>query len=190
MQKKSDFHFTYPPNLQELDLATLVSMYRERGIPKKAKPGEYFGCSLTGRVVKNAKWWFGRHYSQQAWNELLTKGCEGYPLTEVEMNILGLAMTADNERLQRDYAEQNSGALPKLAYMIVNDLKEYGFLSLDDQDRLLVTPRGEKALQGITRRIFDKKFSADMLHVNKAEVVRPTIEQAKKKQENEQANLF
>jgi hypothetical protein len=190
MKKKSDLYFRYPPNLQELDLATLVSMYRDRGIPKKSKPGEYFGCSLSGRVVKSGKWWFGRHYSQQAWNELLTKGCEGYPLTEAEMNILGLAVNADNERPQRDYAEQNSGALLKLAYMIVNDLKEYGFLSLDDQDRLLVTPRGEKALQGIARRIYGKKFSADMLHANQTEVLRPEIEKAKKKKENEQANLF
>lgn len=189
MEKKSDLHFSYPPNLHTLDLATLVSMYRERGLPKKAKPGEYFGCALTQKVIKNGKWWFGRYYSQEAWNDLLTKSCEGYPLTEVEMNVLGLAMSAEEEAPKRDYVEQNSGALPKLAYMIVNDLKEYGFLSINEQDRLMITPRGEKALQGIAKRIYEKKFNADMLHVNQV-AERPTIERAKKKEENEQANLF
>ncbi|MBN2732786.1 MAG: hypothetical protein JXR26_10190 [Balneolaceae bacterium] len=190
MQKKSHIHFSYPPNLHELDLATLVSMYRERGIPKKAKAGEYFGCALTQRMIKDGKWWFGRHYSQKAWDELLTKSCEGYPLTEVELNVLGLAMIAEGEPPKRDYVEQNSGAISKLAYMIVNDLKEYGFLSIDDQERLMITPRGEKALQGIARRIYDKKFSAAMLHVNRENTAQPTIERAKKKEENEQANLF
>lgn len=189
MQKKSDLHFSYPPNMQVLDLATLVSMYRERGIPKKTKPGEYFGCALTQKLIKEGKWWFGRHYSQEAWNELLTKGCEGYPLTEVEMNILGLAMSAKNEPPKRDYVEQHSSMLPKLAYMIVNDLKEYGFLSIDDQDRLLITPRGEKALQGIARRIYDKKFNADMLRINREDIAHPTIERAPKKG-SEQADLF
>lgn len=190
MQKKSHIHFSYPPNLHELDLATLVSMYRERGIPKKAKAGEYFGCALTQRMIKDGKWWFGRYYSQKAWDELLTKSCEGYPLTDVELNVLGLAMIADGEPPKRDYVEHNSGAISKLAYMIVNDLKEYGFLSIDDQERLLITPRGEKALQGIARQIYEKKFSAAMLHVNQGNTAQPTIERAKKKQENEQANLF
>ena len=29
MQKKSNYHFTYPINIRELDLATMVSMYRQ-----------------------------------------------------------------------------------------------------------------------------------------------------------------
>lgn len=191
MQKKSHIHFSYPPNLHEIDLATLVSMYRERGIPKKAKPGDYFACALTQHLIKEGKWWFGRYYSQKAWNELLTKSCEGYPLTEVELNILGLAMIAEGEPPRRDYVEEHSGGISKLAYMIVNDLKEYGFLSIDDQERLLITPRGEKALQGIARGIYDKKFSPGMLLINRENTVRPTIERAKKKEEeNEQANLF
>lgn len=190
MQKKSHTHFSYPPNLHELDLATLVSMYRERGIPQKTKPGQYFACALTQRLIKEGKWWFGRYYSQKAWNDLLTKGCEGYPLTEVELNILGMAVTGGGDPPKRDYVEQHSGAVPKLAYMIVNDLKEYGFLSIDDQERLLITPRGEKALQGIARSIYDKKFSPTMLYINQENAVQPTIERAKKKQENEQANLF
>ncbi|HYW35966.1 MAG TPA: hypothetical protein VE868_11200, partial [Balneolaceae bacterium] len=189
MQEKTASYFTYPPNLHELDLATLVSMYRERGIPKKARPGEYFGCALTQKMIKKGKWWFGRYYSQQAWDQLLTKGSEGYPLTEVEMNILGLAMVAEGEPPTRDYLEQHAGTVPKLAYMIVNDLKEYGFLSVNNQDRLLITPRGEKALQGIAHRIYDKKFSADMLAINRDEIKTPPIEQASKK-DSEQADLF
>lgn len=189
MVKKSDIYFSYPPNLHELDLATLVSMYRERGIPKKARPGEYFACALSRKLIKEGKWWFGQYYSQQSWDKLLTKSCEGYPLTEVEMNVLGMAYAAGEDPPNRDEVEQQCGAVPKLAYMIVNDLKEFGFISLDDQDRLMITPRGDKALQGIARRIYEKKFSADMLSMNQSDTVRPTIEQATKKA-SEQASLF
>ncbi|MDZ7716318.1 MAG: hypothetical protein U5J95_08920 [Balneolaceae bacterium] len=188
MEKKSDKYFAYPPNLHQLDLATLVSMYRERGIPKKARPGEYFACAYTKKLIKEGKWWFGQYYSQQAWDELLTKSCEGYPLTEVEMNVLGMALSADEEAPHRDYIEQNSGAIPKLAYMIVNDLKEFGFISINDQERLMITPRGEKALQGLARRIYDKKFSPKMISADQTSS-QPTIERAKKK-EDDQPSLF
>lgn len=189
MEKQSDNYFSYPPNLHELDLATLVSMYRDRGIPKKAKPGEYFACTVTNKLIKEGKWWFGRYYSQKAWDETLTKGCEGYPLTEVELNILGLIYSEDNEAPRRDYVEKNSGAVSKLAYMIVNDLKEFGFLTVDDHNRLLITPRGEKALQGIAKQIYGKKFKPEMLKINQGEIANPQIERAPK-EDNEQANLF
>lgn len=189
MEKKSDNYFSYPPNLHELDLATLVSMYRDRGIPKKAKPGEYFACTVTDKLIKEGKWWFGRYYSQEAWDDTLTSGCEGYPLTEVELNILGLVYSGGNEPPRRDYVEKNSGAVGKLAYMIVNDLKEFGFLSLDDHDRLLITPRGEKALQGISKQVYGKKFKPGMLKINQGEIANPQIERASK-EDSEQANLF
>lgn len=189
MEKKSQYHFSYPPNLHKLDLATLVSMYRDRGIPKKAKPGEYFACAKTGKLIKEGKWWFGLYYSQTSWDKTLTKSCEGYPLTEVEMNVLGLVQSAKDEAVKRDYVEQNSGAIGKLAYMIVNDLKEFGFLSLDDQERLFITPRGEKALQGLARRIYGKKFDADMLVTDQENITKPIIERAKK-EDSEQASLF
>lgn len=189
MEKTADNYFDYPPNLHELDLATLVSMYRDRGIPKKAKPGEYFACAGTGRLIKEGKWWFGLYYSQKAWDETLTKGSEGYPLTEVEMNVLGLVFSADEEAPRRDYVEQNCGAVSKLAYMIVNDLKEFGFLTLDDHDRLFITPRGEKALHGISNRLYGKKFKPDMLKINQGEIANPKIERAPK-EDSEQANLF
>lgn len=190
MEKKSDFHFSYPPNLHELDLATLVSMYRERGMPQKAKPGNYFACAATQRLIKNGKWWFGLYYSQEVWDKLLTKGCEGYPLTETELNVLGLVLDAGNNAVDRNYVEENCGTISKLTFMIINDLKEYGFLALEDNERLLITPRGEKALQGIARRIYGKKFSSDMLVVNGNRGPAPKMEQARKKEENDQANLF
>ncbi|MFH5884801.1 hypothetical protein ACG2F4_10870 [Halalkalibaculum sp. DA3122] len=190
MEKKSDFHFSYPPNLHELDLATLVSMYRERGMPKKAKAGDYFACTVTHRMVKDAKWWFGLYYSQKAWDKLLTKGSEGYPLTETELNILGLVLDAGDETVSRDYVEQNSGTISKLTFMIINDLKEFGFLTIEENERLLITPRGEKALQGIARRIYDKKFHPDMLLINRERGPAPKMERAQKKDDDEQASLF
>lgn len=190
MEKKSDFHFSYPPNLHELDLASLVSMYRERGLPKKASTGEYFACTATRRLVKNAKWWFGLYYSQQAWDNLLTKGSEGYPLTETELNVLGLVLDAGDHAVSREYVEQNCGTISKLTYMIINDLKEFSFLTIENNDRLLITPRGEKALQGIARRIYDKKFNSDMLLVNQEHGEAPKMEHAKKKDDDEQASLF
>jgi len=188
MEKKSNKHFSYPPNLHQLDLATLVSMYRERGIPKKARPGEYFACALTKKMIKEGKWWFGQYYSQQAWDEMLTPGSEGYPLTEVEMNVLGMVQSAEEEPPHRDFIEQRCGAISKLAYMIINDLKEFGFLSINDLERLMITPRGEKALDGLAKRIYDKKFNPKMLDVDQAES-RPVIERARKK-DSDQPSLF
>ena len=73
--------------------------------------------------------------------------------------------------------------------MIVNDLKEFGFLSLDDHERLLITPRGEKALHGIAKQIYGKKFKPDMLKVEQGEITNPKIDRAPK-EDSEQANLF
>ena len=189
MEKKSDFHFSYPPNLQELDLATLVSMYRDRGMPRKAKPGQYFACAVTHELIREGKWWFGLYYSQKAWDKLLTRGSEGYPLTEVELNVLGLVLDSGDETIQRSYIEEHCGAVSKLAYMIVNDLKEYGFLKSDDHDSLMITPRGEKALQGLAKRIYNRKFTYEMLQLYQDHTPRPSIERARKK-ENDQASLF
>lgn len=190
MEKKSDFHFSYPPNLHELDLATLVSMYRDRGLPRKAQPGKYLACAVTHKLIKEAKWWFGLYYSQQAWDNLLTKGSEGYPLTEVELNVLGMVLDSGNDAVLREYVEQNCGVVSKMAYMIVNDLKEYGFLAAENNNRLLITPRGEKALQGMANRMYGKKFSSEMLLVNRSRSPRPKMEQATKKSESDQASLF
>jgi len=163
MEKRSDYHFKYPPNIHELDLATMVSMYRARGEPRKATPGKYLACTVTRNLMKEGKWWFGLYYSQRAWDSLLTKGSEGYPLTEAELNVLGLVHAEGKEHPHREYIEKNCGAIPKLAYLIVNDLKQFGFLLEDETGFLAITPRGEKALQGICKRIYEKRFNLEML---------------------------
>ena len=98
------------------------------------------------------------YYTQLAWDQLLTKDSGGYPLTEVEMNVLGLAAGRDSHPRTRDYIEKNSGIMPQVGYMIVNDLKTFGFLEETDQAELALTSTGEDALNGIARRIYEKKF--------------------------------
>ena len=188
MQKRSDFHFNYPPNIHELDLATMVNMYRSRGEPRKAAPGEYLACAITQRLLKEAKWWFGLYYAQEVWDELLTKGCEGYPLSEIELNVLGQVFAAEEEPLHREEVEANAGVTEKLAYLIVNDLRTFGFLLEDDSGILSITPRGERALHGIARRIYEKRFLPEMLN-NAPIPEQPLIEQAQKK-DKEQTSLF
>ncbi len=163
MEKKSDFIFSYPPNLQELDLATMVNLYRERGEPRKADPSGYIACAVTKKLLKEAKSWFGLYYSQSAWDSLLTKSSGGYPLTEAEMNALGLIFASTDEPPHREYVEKQIGVIPKLAYLILNDIKKFGFIREDDQGFLMITPSGERALQGIARRIYNKRFTPEML---------------------------
>jgi hypothetical protein len=168
MIRRSEFHFKYPPNIHELDLATMVSMYRSRGEPRRAAPGKYLACTITHKLLREAKWWFGIYYSQKAWDQLLTKSSEGYPLTPAEMNALGLVLHSTHEDQNREYIEKNIGVIPKLAYLIINDLRQFGFLHEDEHGFLSVTPRGEKALQGICRRIYEKKFMPEMLAIHQS----------------------
>lgn len=93
MQKRSDFHFRYPPNIHELDLATMVSMFRSRGEPRKAAPGEYFACAYSKELLKEAKWWFGLYYSQDIWDALLTKGSEATLLLTLILMYLVMYMS-------------------------------------------------------------------------------------------------
>ncbi|NBB77487.1 MAG: hypothetical protein GVY02_08925 [Bacteroidetes bacterium] len=165
MQKVSEFIFTYPPNLQELDLATMVSMYRDRGEPRRAAPGKYLACSVTHKLLKNAKWWFGLYYSQYAWDSLLTKHSEGFPLTEAELNLLGLIVASGDEPPHREFVEENIGVTGKLAYLIVNDVRDFGFIHEDEHGYLYITQNGEKALQGVCRRIYGKRFVPEMLDI-------------------------
>ncbi|MTI88986.1 MAG: hypothetical protein FH748_13590 [Balneolaceae bacterium] len=188
MQKRSDFHFTYPPNIHELDLATMVNMFRTRGEPRRAAPGKFFGCAVSKCLLKEAKWWFGVYYSQETWDNLLTKGSEGFPLTDVELNVLGMVYVSTEEAPHREYIENNSGVTEKLAYLIVNDLRSFNFLEEDDSGFLRITPRGEKALHGIARRIYEKRFMPEMLKTYKVED-EPQIEEAQKANK-EQTSLF
>lgn len=188
MQKRSSFHFSYPPNIHELDLATMVNMYRTRGEPRKAPAGEYIACAMSQDLLREGKWWFGLYYSQQTWDALLTKGSEGFPLTDVELNVLGQVFMSEEEVPHREFIEKNAGATEKLAYLIVNDLRTFGFLSEDDSGFLRITPRGERALHGISRRIYEKRFMPEM--INDTPVTEePKIEQAQKK-DKEQTSLF
>ncbi len=188
MQKRTDFHFRYPPNIDMLDLATMVNMYRSRGEPRKSPAGEYISCSISQELMKEGKWWFGQFYSQRIWDELLTKGSEGFPLTDVELVILGNVFISEDEPPHREYIEKSSRITDKLAYLIVNDLRTFGFLHEDDEGFLSITPRGEKALHGISRRIYEKRFMPEML--SDAPIPEePRIEQAQKK-DREQTSLF
>ncbi len=189
MEKRSEYHFRYPPNIHELDLATMVSMYRARGEPRKAPPGTYLACAITRKLLKEGKWWFGLYYSQSSWNSLLTKHSEGYPLTEYELNILGLVKVLSDEPPHRDYVEKNCGTIPKLAYLIVNDLKQFGFMSEDEQGFLTIEYRGEKALDGISRRIYEKRFTADLLSGLK-DRLGEDIFKFSQKSSSEQTSLF
>jgi hypothetical protein len=188
MQKRSNFHFTYPTNIAELDLATMVSMYRSRGEPRRATPGEYFCCALSHELLKEGKYWFGLYYAQKVWDELVTKGSEGYPLTEAELTVLGLVFMSEDEPPHREYVERNSKVVDKLSYLIVNDLRGFGFLVEDESGYLRITPRGEKALHGIARRMYDKRFLPEMIDQSPRPEA-PKIEQAQRRNQD-QGNLF
>lgn len=188
MQKRSDFHFSYPANIHELDLATMVNLFRSRGEPTHAQAGQYFACAVTHQLIKEGKAWFGLYYSQKAWDQLLTKGSEGFPLTEAELNVLGRVYINDEEPLHREEVERFAGVNDKLAYLIVNDLRAFGFLIENESGFLTLTPRGEKALNGITRRIYEKRFMPEML-AGITEPQIPPMEQAIKK-DSDQRSLF
>jgi len=174
MEKKSNHFFSYPPNLQELDLATLVNLYRERGEVLKARAGHYVACAISKELLREAKSWFGLFYSQDAWDSLLTKNSGGYPLTEAELNALGLIYSNRSEPPHREFVEKNIGTLPKLAYLIINDIKQFGFINEDEGGFLTITPSGEKALQGVCKRLYGRSFTKEMLisfqHAHEVEV--------------------
>lgn len=188
MQRRSNFHFKYPPNIHELDLATMVSMFRSRGEPRKAPPGGYFSCGITQQLIKEGKYWFGLYYSQKTWDNLLTKGSEGFPLTEAELNVLGKVYINESEAPHREMIEKSAGVTEKLAYLIVNDMLSFGFLEDDDSGYLTITKKGERALNGIARRIYEKRFMPEMLN-NFVIDNDPKIEQSEKK-DIEQRSLF
>ncbi len=189
MQKKSADFFMYPPNLQMLDLASMVGMYRSRGEPRKAPSGEYFACAKSKKLVKEARIWFGLYYSQTAWDQLLTKDSSGYPLTETEFNILGMTIYPPDDNSHRSHIESQTGIVPQLAFLIVNDLRQFGFIHEFDNGTLGMTSKGQKALEGFARRLYERKFAPEMLSVYGTKHTPSTIEEAKKK-EAVQTRLF
>lgn len=198
MIKRNDNYFRYPSNLNMLDLATLVSLYRSRGEPVKSAAGEYLGCAHSFKLVREAKTWFGLHYAQSSWDALLTKDSQGYPLTEAEMNVLGLASGEGGHPQTREFIEKNLGVIPQLGYMIVNDLKTFGFIeerapNENEPAIIRITVSGRDALQGIARRIYEKKFMPEMLQVNRDRYIKPTptaIRDALAKPKGPQIDLF
>lgn len=189
MIKRSEFVFRYPSNLHQFDLATLVSLYRARGEPVRAPVGELFGCPVTHRLMKEAKRWFGITYSQQGWDQLLTKDAKGYPLTEVELNVMGLAVGYPGLPNTREFIEKNSGTTSQLVFMVINDLRAFGFVDETESGVVSLTQDGEDALQGISRRIYEKKFLPDMLLVNQKRTMTTQPDLAQKK-EGPQIDLF
>lgn len=163
MARESAPILSYPPNLHDLDLATMVSMYRSRGEPRKALAGRYLACSLSRELIREGKWWFGLYYSQSSWDRLLTKNGRGYPMTRTEFLAMGKIRVAQ-EPCYREFLEAQLGVSPKLSYLILNDLKLFGFICEDAQSALELTPDGERALDGISRRLFEKRFAPEFIH--------------------------
>lgn len=189
--RRSNLVFRYPPNLQSLDLATLVMLYRERGGIKKSNPGEYLACSLTGKLIKEAKVWFGLTYCQSAWDDLLTKNSGGYPLTESELNVLGLIKTPPEFPVNKELLETHSGIQSQMLFMIIQDLRKFGFIDeIDEQYQISST--GEKALDGIARRIYEINFIPEMLRISHHELFATWYKSGGKKagKNSSQTDLF
>lgn len=178
--EKSDLCFRYPVNLNILDLASLVGMYRNRGLPVKSEPGSHICCAQSHKLVREAKTWFGLHYSQQGWDLLLTPNSGGYPLTQVEFNILGMIHAFPKNEVDRPRLEASCGVVSQLAFIILNDLKAFGFIEEDNHGHFDLTSNGDKALQGFAKRVYERKFNAEMLLVKRRVMPEPKIDRAKK----------
>lgn len=181
--------FKYPVNLNMLELASLVSMYRTRGMPEKAPPGSLYLCPITHKLVKETKNWFGLHYSQAGWDQLITPNANGYPLTTVEFNLIGLIRTYPRGYTNRSFLERSCGVLPQLAYIIINDIKGFGFIEELERDHFEITVEGERALQGFAKRVYEKKFAPELLLIHRSVFIEPKIAKAQKANDD-QYNLF
>ncbi len=188
--KATTKYFIYPENLNILDLASIVSMYRSRGEPVKAPSGEYFACAESRKLIKEAKYWFGLYYSQQAWNDYLTPDSGGYPLTDIEMDIMAKILYPQKETpVMRQEVEESLDIVPQLGFLIINDLRQFGFIEEDESNFLYLTASGEAALQGIASRVFQKPFSSDLFVSRQGKEEKPKIKKAEK-QADRQIRLF
>lgn len=156
----------YPPNIETLDLALLVHYYRNRGEPARAKAGEYFTCSASMELVKDARRWFGVYYSLDSWEKMLTPHCEGYPVTQAEMNILGLAHSPHENSTTKDHILSFTGLGKQLGQLIIKDIIQFGFL-IEDDIGLTISRKGERVLHGFCQRVYGKNFSPEFLWVNR-----------------------
>lgn len=169
MAKVTDYEeevfFQYPGNIGDVELASMILLYRSRGEVVKATPSTFFCCSLENRLIKQAKDWFGKSYSQSAWDRMLTNGSKGYPLTPHEMHLLGYAATKkpNHQFYLRNEVSRYLQLPESFCYVLMNDLEQFGFLQQGEQQQMLITDEGEKALQGISRRIFKKRYREEFL---------------------------
>jgi len=97
---------------------------------------------------------------------MLTTGSEGYPLTEIEYNVLGLVLTPPQPRISREFIEQNCGIVSQLGFLIFNDLRQFGFIEEPEEHLFELSHRGEVALDGLSRRLFDEAYKQEFLWVN------------------------
>lgn len=160
---EEDVFFNYPANIHQIELANLILIYRSRGEVVQASPSNYLCCAMDDVLIKQGKTWFGKVYSQEAWDKMLTPYSNGYPLTPYEMHILGYAAFRNNGK---PFSKQEVESFLKLSssfvYVLINDLVSFGFIELQD-DLLVLTDVGEKALHGMSRRITKKRYKEEML---------------------------
>lgn len=160
---EEDVYFNYPANIHQIELANLILIYRSRGEVVQASPSNYLCCAADDVLIKQGKTWFGKTFSQEAWDRMLTPYSNGYPLTPYEMHILGYAA---NKNQGKAFSKQEVEACLKLSssfvYVLINDLVNFGFIELQDE-QLIINEIGEKALHGISRRIFKKRYREEML---------------------------
>lgn len=97
---------------------------------------------------------------------MLTTGCEGYPLTEVEFNVMGLVKAPPQPRISREFIEQNCGIVSQLGFLIFNDLRQFGFIDEPEDHIFELSHRGEIALDGLSRGLFDTGFKPDLLWIH------------------------
>jgi hypothetical protein len=131
----------------------MVTMYRSRGEPRKAPPGKMLACALTKELIREGKWWFGLYYSQSSWDSLLTKNAKGVPMTPTDFLAMG-KIAVSQEPVYREFLEVQLDVSPKLSYLLLNDLKQFGFILEDPHSVLTLSLDGEKALDGLSRRLF------------------------------------
>lgn len=191
---EEEVFFQYPVNMSQIELASLILMYRGRGEVIKASPSSFLCCALENRLIKQAKSWFGKVYSQEAWDRMLSPDALGYPLTPLELHILGYAsQTQGNQTYTRDVVDRYLDLPPSFGYVLINDLISFGFLQAND-NYLLITELGEKAMNGLSRRLYKKRYKQDMLPHISGHIL-PVYHKSPKKSVNDkegksQASLF
>ena len=65
------------------------------------------------KLLKEAKWWFGLFLLPKM-DELLTKGSEGYPLTNIDLNVLGNVYVSEEELPHREIVKKMQELLKNL----------------------------------------------------------------------------